>query len=97
MTRTSQTVQAAVKGYLWLSWATAVWALASYVLIRAHLHLPPFVELLTRLGRSFALLGGCLAVLYVVLGTRKALLVASGLAAAAINFWYCWDYLRALF
>jgi hypothetical protein len=97
MAGTSYKVQAAVKGYLWLSWVTAVWALASYALVHAHLHLPPFVELLTRLARGFALFGGCIAVLYVLLGARTTLLVASGIVAAAINFWYCWEYLRALF
>jgi hypothetical protein len=97
MTGTSSKIQAAVKGYLWLSWVTAVWALASYALIHAHLHLPPVVKLLTSLARGFSLFGGCIAVLYVLLGARRAVLVASGLVAIAINFWYSWEYLRALF
>ena|SRR6516164_7812909 len=88
--------QTASKSYLWLSWATAAWALVSFALLHSHARLPHAIHLLVELGRGFALLGGFLAVLYVLVGARRAPLVVSGSAAAAINFWYCWDYVRSL-
>ena len=97
MTSTWRGLQVAFKSHLWLSWATAVWAAASYLIIHADSHLPHFVELLTSLSRGFAVFGGCLALLYVLLAARTTLLVVSGLVAGAVNFWYCWDYVRALF
>jgi hypothetical protein len=89
-------VQSAAKTYLWLSWVTAAWVLASYGLLRSHAHLSHRLSLLTSLGRGFALFGGCLGVLYVLVSARQPWLVISGLAAAAINLWYCWDYVRSL-
>ena len=91
-----QKIQSASKTYLWLSWVTAVWALGSYSLIHSHAHLSHRMSLLTSLGRGFALFGGCLGVLYVLVSARRPFLVSSGLAAAAINLWYCWDYVRSL-
>jgi hypothetical protein len=88
--------QSASKAYLWLSWATAVWAVAAYALVHLHAHLSHRAGLLISLSRGFALFGGCLGVLYVLVGARKASLVVSGVVAAALNLWYCWDYVRSL-
>jgi hypothetical protein len=96
MASTWHKIQTASKSYLWLSWATALWALTSYALIHSHLRLSHSLDLLTSLGRGFALFGGILAVLYVLIGARRPSLVVSGAAAAAINLWYCWDYVRSL-
>ena len=89
-------VQSASKAYLWLSWATAAWALISFIIIHWHVRLPHSVGLLLALSRGFTLFGGCLAVLYVLIGARRTSLVVSGVAAAVVNFWYCWDYIRSL-
>jgi hypothetical protein len=88
--------QSAAKAYLWLSWATAAWGLTSFAIIHWHVGLPHSVGLLTALSRGFTLLGGCLAVLYVLVGARRTSLAVSGVAAAVVNFWYCWDYIRSL-
>ena len=96
MAGTWHKIQAATKTYLWLSCATAVWALASYGLIHSHARLSHRLDLLTSLGRGFALFGGILGVLYVLISARRPSLVVVGAAAAAINLWYCWDYVRSL-
>ena len=95
MAGTWHKIQTASKAYLWLSWATAAWALASYALIH-HARLSHRLGLLTSLGRGFALFGGILGVLYVLVGARRPSLVVAGVAAAAINLWYSWDYVRSL-
>jgi hypothetical protein len=89
-------IQSASKTYLWLSWATAAWALVSYAILQAHVPLPQSVDLLLALSRSFTLFGGCLAVLYVLIGARRPWLAVSGVAAAVVNFWYCWEYVQSL-
>jgi len=96
MAGTWHKIQTASKTYLWLSWATAAWALASYALIHSHARLSHRLDLLTSLGRGFALFGGILGVLYVLVGARRPSLVVAGVAAAAINLWYSWDYVRSL-
>jgi hypothetical protein len=96
MAGTWHKIQTASKAYLWLSWATAAWALASYALIHSHVRLSHRLDLLTSLGRGFALFGGILGVLYVLISARRPSLVVAGVAAAAINLWYCWDYVRSL-
>ena len=88
--------QSASTAYLWLAWATAVWALLSFALLHRHTRLPHSVDLLIALSRGFSLMGGALAVLYVLIGARRTPLVLSGVAAAVINFWYCWEYVRSL-
>lgn len=90
-------LQSASKPYLWLAWATAAWAVLSYSFLHWHVRLPHALELLTALARGFSLFGGFLAVLYLVLGARRPAPILSGVAAAAINFWYCRAYLRSLF
>lgn len=89
-------VQSASKAYLWLSWATAAWGLISFAIVHWHVGLPHSVGLLIALSRGFTLLGGCLAVLYVLVGARRTSLVVSGVVAALVNFWYCWEYVRSL-
>jgi hypothetical protein len=89
-------IQSTSRAYLWLSWATASWALLSFALLQTHLRFPHSVDLLISLGRGFALMGGALAVLYVLIGARRPSLVLSGVAAALVNFWYCWEYVRSL-
>jgi hypothetical protein len=96
MAATWHRIQAATRPYLWLSWATAAWALLSYALLHSHLHLSHRIVLLASLGRGFALFGACVGVLYVLVGARRIGWVTLGVAAVAINVWYCWDYVRAL-
>ena len=89
-------VQSASKAYLWLAWATALWAVASFGILHSHTRVPHPVDLLISLSRGFSLFGGFLAVLYVLIGARRPSLILSGVAAAAVNFWHCWDYVRSL-
>jgi hypothetical protein len=89
-------IQSASKTYLWLSWASAAWAFVSYAILHAHVALPHSVDLLLALSRGFTLFGGCVAVLYVLIGARRPWLVVSGVAAAVANFWYCWEYVQSL-
>jgi uncharacterized membrane protein YdjX (TVP38/TMEM64 family) len=96
MTNAWRKIQSASKTYLWLSWATAAWALISYALIHSHVQVSHRLDLLTSLSRGLALFGGFLGILYVLLGARRSSLVISGVAATAVNLWYCWDYVRSL-
>ena len=88
--------QAASKICLWLSWATVVWALLSYVSFKLNLSLPNVIDLLTFWSAPLALLGSGLAILYVVVGARSRRHVASGLLAAAANYVYAWTFVHRL-
>jgi hypothetical protein len=88
--------QAVSKTCLWFSWATVVWGLFSYVSFRANLSLPNAIDLLTFWSAQLALLGGALALLYVIVGARATPHVASGLLAAAANFVYAWSFVHRL-
>jgi hypothetical protein len=96
MTGVWHNIQSTSKAYLWLSWATAGWGLVSFALVQTRVRLPHSIDLLVSLGRGFALMGGSLAVLYVLIGARRPSLILSGVAAALVNFWYCWGYVRSL-
>ena len=89
-------IQAASKICLWLSWATVVWALFSYLSFRMNLSLPNAIDLLTFWSAPLALLGGGFALLYVIVGARTTPHVASGLLAAAANFVYAWSFVHRL-
>lgn len=88
--------QTASKVCLWLSWATVVWALFSYVSFLGNLPLPNAVDLLTFWSAPLALLGSVLAALYVIVGARTTPHVASGLLAAAANLVYAWSFVHKL-
>jgi hypothetical protein len=88
--------QAASKICLWISWATVVWALFSYLSFALNLSLPNAIDLLTFWSSPLALLGSAFAVLYVIVGARTTRHIASGFLAAAANLVYAWTFVHRM-
>ncbi len=81
---------------LWLAWAAVAWALVSYGLFHASFRIPHVIEIAATMSAAAAFVGGCLAVLYVLMRARKALPITLGLVAALINFTYFWAFVTSL-
>ena len=81
---------------LWVAWATVLWAGISVFLLRIQTPMPRLVELLMTLSGGIAIIGGCLATLYLVAFARSLRPVLLGVCAAAANFSYAWWYVRAV-
>jgi hypothetical protein len=86
----------AYRNFLWLSCIAAAWAWGSHAWDQPSRHIPYLVQLLMLMSGAITLVGGCLAMLYLVIGARRPTWAILGAAAAFANFWYAWLFISSL-